>query len=76
MALAKQRSIIDAISKIMIKILYEFKRKEKTAAIFFDIKKTYDKINRNKTRCILSIFDYRKSGLKIPNIILGRESEF
>ena len=29
----KQRSTIDAISKI----LHEFRRKEKTAAIFFDI---------------------------------------
>ena len=41
----KQRSTIDAISKIKTKILDGFRRKEKTAAIFFDIKKAYDKVN-------------------------------
>ena len=46
----KQRSTIDAISKITTKILDGFRRrKEKTAVIFFDIKKTYDKVNRHKT---------------------------
>ena len=44
----KQMSIIDILSKITTKILDRFRRKEKTAAIFFDIKKTYDKFNRNK----------------------------
>ena len=41
----KQRSSIDAISKIFDK----FRRKEKTAVIFFDIEKAYDKVNRGKT---------------------------
>ena len=41
----KQRSTIDAISKITKKIIYGFRRKKKTAAIFFDI----DKVNREKT---------------------------
>ena len=45
----KQRSTIDVISKITIKIFYGFKRKEKTATIFFDIGKAYDKVNREKT---------------------------
>ena len=45
----KQRSTIDAISKITIKILYRFRRKEKTAAIFFDIEKAYDKVSRDET---------------------------
>ena len=45
----KQRNTIDAISKITTKILEGFRRKEKTAAIFFDIEKAYDKINREST---------------------------
>ena len=44
----KQKSTIDAISKLTTKILDGFRRKEKTAAIFFDIKKAYDKVNREK----------------------------
>ena len=44
----KKRSTINALSKIK-KILDRFRRKEKTAAIFFDIEKTYDKVNREKT---------------------------
>ena len=47
--LGKQRSIIDAISKLTTKVLDGFRRKEKTAAIFFDIEKAYDKVNREKT---------------------------
>ena len=35
----KQRSTIDAISKITTKILNEFRIKERTSAIFFDIEK-------------------------------------
>ena len=42
----KQRNTMAAISKIITKILEGFKRKEKTAAIFFDIEKAYDKIDR------------------------------
>ena len=45
----KQRTTLDAISKITTKILDGFRRKEKTAAIFFDIKKACDKVNRDKT---------------------------
>ena len=45
----KQRSTIDAISKIITKFLDGFQRKEKTAAIFFNIEKEYDKVNREKT---------------------------
>ena len=45
----KQRNTIDAISKITTKILEGFRRREKTAAIFFDIEKAYDKINREST---------------------------
>ena len=45
----KQRSTIDATSKITTKILYGFRKKKKTAVIFFNIKKAYDKLNRNKT---------------------------
>ena len=37
----KKRSTIDAISKI----LDGFRKKEKIAAIFFDIEKAYDKVN-------------------------------
>ena len=44
----KQRSTIIAISKMTTKILDRFRRKEKTAAIFFDIEKGYDKVNRKK----------------------------
>ena len=44
-AFRKQKSTIDAISKIV----YRLRRKEKTAAIFFNIEKTYDKFNREKT---------------------------
>ena len=44
----KQRSTIDAISKIT-KILNGFGRKEITAAIFFDIKKAHNKVNTEKT---------------------------
>ena len=44
----KQSITIDGILKITIKkILDGFRRKEKTAAIFFVIEKTYCKINRN-----------------------------
>ena len=35
--------------KITTKILNGFGRKEKTTAMLFDIVKSYDKINRNKT---------------------------
>ena len=45
----KQRSRIDATSKITTKILDGFRRKQKTATIFFDIEKVYDKVNRDKT---------------------------
>ena len=31
------------------KIFHGFTKKKKTAAIFFDMEKVYDKINRNKT---------------------------
>ena len=41
-------STIDEISKLT-KILDGFRRKEKIAAIFFNIKKAYNKINRIKT---------------------------
>ena len=37
---------MDAISKIATKILDGFRRKEKTAAILFDIEKAYGKVNR------------------------------
>ena len=45
----EQRSQQMQYQKITTKILDEFKRKEKTAAIFFDIEKAYDKVNREKT---------------------------
>ena len=45
----KQRSTIYAISKLTSEVLDKFRRKEKTTAIFFDIKKAYNKNNRNKT---------------------------
>ena len=45
----KQRSTIDAVSKITTKIFDRFRRKEKTAVIFFNINKPYDKVNRDKT---------------------------
>ena len=45
----KQRSKIDKMSKVTTKILHGFRRKEKTAAIFFDFEKVYDKVNREKT---------------------------
>ena len=45
----KQRSTIDAVSKLTAKILHGFRRKKKTATIFFGIKKTYDNVKRNKT---------------------------
>ena len=45
----KQEKTIDAISKIITKILEGFKRKKKTAAIFFEIEKAYDKISREIT---------------------------
>ena len=38
----KQKSTIDAISKITTQIPDGFRRKEKTAAIFFDSKKAYE----------------------------------
>ena len=40
---SKQRSTIDAISKITTKLFNGFRKKEKTAAIFFDMEKAYDK---------------------------------
>ena len=45
----ENRRTINAISKITKNIFVEFRRKANTAAIFFDIKKGYNKINRNKT---------------------------
>ena len=45
----KRRSTIEAISKLTTKILNRFLKNEKTVAIFFDIDKVYNKINRNKT---------------------------
>ena len=49
LAFRKQRSTIDALLKVTTKILREFKRKEKTTAIFFDIEKAYNKVNRKQT---------------------------
>ena len=43
-----QRITIDATSKIITKLLDGFRRKMKTAAIFFDMEKIYDKFNREK----------------------------
>ena len=43
----KQRSTIDAIPKIT-NILNGLRRKEKTAAIFFDIEKAYDTVIKRK----------------------------
>ena len=48
----KQRSTIDAISKVT-KIIDRFKRKEKAEAIFFDIEKTK---NNNKIKCLFQKF--------------------
>ena len=45
----KQRITIDKISKLTTKILDGFRRKKKTAAMFFYIKKVYDKVNKEKT---------------------------
>ena len=45
----KQRSTIDTISKITTKSLDGFRRKEKTAVIFFYIKKAYGKQRYCKT---------------------------
>ena len=45
----KEKSTIDAISKITTKIFNRFRRKEKTTVIFFDIEKAYEQVNRNKT---------------------------
>ena len=45
----KQRNTIDSISKIKTKILNGFRRKKKMAAIFFDIEKAYDKVNKEIT---------------------------
>ena len=45
----KQRSTIDTISKTTTKILNDFRRKEKTAAIFFNIEKAFEIFIRDKT---------------------------
>ena len=45
----KQRSTVNAISKLTTKILDGFRRKGEKVVLIFDIKKAYDKINRNKT---------------------------
>ena len=39
---------MDAISKIITKIIGGFRRKEKTAAIFFDVEKAYDKSTKRR----------------------------
>ena len=52
----KQRKTIDPISKI----LNEFRRKERTAAIF-DIEKAYEKVNRDK---ILEQLEYMGDSLE------------
>ena len=36
-------------NKTLIRFLMDLKKVKKTAAIFFDIKKAYDKVNRDKT---------------------------
>ena len=41
----KQKRTIDAISKIKTKILNGVRKKEKTAAIFFNIEIAYDNVN-------------------------------
>ena len=42
-----QRSTIDRVSKIKpIKVLSGFRREEKMAVLFFDIKRVYDMINQ------------------------------
>ena len=45
----KLKSRIDAISKLTTNVFDKIRREDKTAAIFFDIRKAYDEINRNKT---------------------------
>ena len=47
--LGNKEAHLNAILKITTKILNGLRRKEKTAAIFFDIEKAYDKVNREKT---------------------------
>ena len=47
----KQKSIL----KIITKFLNGFRRKEKITAMYFDIEKAYDKVNRKKT------FEHRKT---------------
>ena len=53
----KERSTIDAISKITRKIQDGFRRKEKKAAIYFINVKAYDKVNREKTLEQLEIME-------------------
>ena len=48
---------MDTISTI---ILDGFRRKEKTAAIFFNIKKVYDKVNRPVSRGGTSVVNAEK----------------
>ena len=60
----KQRCTIDAISKITTKIINGFKAKQRTSAIFFDIEKAYDKINREKTLDQLEVMGIRGRMLK------------
>ena len=60
----KQRSTIDAISKITTKIINGFRDKQGTSAIFFDIEKAYDKINREKTLEQLEIMGIKGRMLK------------
>ena len=54
----KQRSTRNAISKLTMEIFINLE-KGKTAAIFFDIEKAYNKINRNKTFKQLENMGYR-----------------
>ena len=64
----KKRSTIDAISE-MTKILDGFK--EKTAAIFFNIKKAYDKVNRDKTLGQLENMKIQGRMLKFIRELIG-----
>ena len=49
----KQRSKIDAISKITTKILDGFRRKEKTAAIFFKNILIIKEHGNTRTKCLI-----------------------
>ena len=65
---------MDAVLKKTTEIIDRFRRKEITAAIFFDIKKVHDKVNREHTFEQLESMGIQGRLIEIIRELIGERS--